>query len=53
MENQEIITNMINNVYNSKPVDAQTDFEALMMQKINDAIEDKKQKLAQTIYTDK
>lgn len=53
MDNTEIINNMINKIYGGEHVSAQTDFEALISQKMNDALEQKKQEIAQSLYAEK
>ena len=51
MDNQEIISSMIDKIYSGEHVDAKTDFESLISQKMTDAIEAKKQEIAQSLYS--
>lgn len=50
MENQDI-SDMIDKIYNGDNVGAKTDFEAIISQKMNDALEQKKVEIAQSLYS--
>lgn len=51
MKATEVIKNMIDKIAAGDNVSAQDDFESLVSKKLSDAIEAKKQEVAQSIYT--
>ena len=51
METNELINQMIDKIIDGDNVEAQTDFEALLAQKMDVALDARKQELAQSVYS--
>jgi hypothetical protein len=50
MDNQELINNIIDKIISGDNADAKQSIESILSQKLNDAIDAKKQEVAQHIY---
>ena len=52
MDNQEIISNMIDKIIDGDSIGAQEDFTSIIATKMTQALDARKQELAQNIYQD-
>jgi hypothetical protein len=51
MDNQELINNIIDDIISGNNTEAKQSIENILSQKLNDAIDTKKQEVASSIYT--
>jgi len=51
MDNQELINNIIDKIISGDNAEAKQSIESILSQKMNDAIDVKKQEVAQSIYS--
>ena len=51
MDNQELINNIIDKIISGDDAEAKQSIESILSQKLNDAIDTKKQEVASSIYS--